>query len=61
MSDSKHDKAPYTPTQVIPKSLKQAVEDLPYWFVIGGHAVRCFCPYRPSRDVDFGALGSFPE
>jgi hypothetical protein len=39
---------------VIPKSLKQVVEDLPYWFVIGGHAVRCFCPYRPSRDVDFG-------
>jgi hypothetical protein len=30
------------------------VDDLPYWFVIGGHAVRCFCPYRPSRDVDFG-------
>jgi hypothetical protein len=30
------------------------VQDLPYWFVIGGHAVRCFCPYRPSRDVDFG-------
>jgi hypothetical protein len=26
----------------------------PFWFVIGGHAVRCFCPYRPSRDVDFG-------
>ncbi len=24
------------------------------WFVIGGHAVRCFCPYRPSVDVDFG-------
>jgi hypothetical protein len=22
--------------------------------VIGGQAVRCFCPYRPSRDVDFG-------
>jgi hypothetical protein len=30
------------------------VADLPYWFVIGGQAVRCFCPYRPSRDVDFG-------
>jgi hypothetical protein len=26
----------------------------PYWFVIGGQAVRCFCPYRPSTDVDFG-------
>jgi hypothetical protein len=47
-------KARYSPTQVIPPDLGQVVEDLPYWFVIGGHAVRCFCPYRPSRDVDFG-------
>jgi hypothetical protein len=39
---------------VIPDQLCRAVEDLPYWFVIGGQAVRCFCPYRPSRDVDFG-------
>ena len=46
--------AAYTPTQVIPPGLGEAVEELPYWFVIGGHAVRCFCPYRPSRDVDFG-------
>lgn len=30
------------------------MDDVPWWFVIGGHAVRCFCPYRPSRDVDFG-------
>jgi hypothetical protein len=30
------------------------VGDLPYWFVIGGQAMRCFHPYRPSRDVDFG-------
>lgn len=30
------------------------VENIPYWFVIGGHAVRCLCPYRPTRDVDFG-------
>jgi len=42
------------PTSVIPAPLGDAVEDIPYWFVIGGHAVRCFCPYRPSRDVDFG-------
>ena len=42
------------PLEVIPDALGQAVDDLPYWFVIGGHAVRCFCPYRPSRDVDFG-------
>ncbi len=46
--------APYAPAQVIPASLSQAVADLPYWFIIGGHAVRCFCPYRPSQDVDFG-------
>ena len=32
------------------------VEPLPYWFVIGGQAVRCLVPYRPSRDVDFGTL-----
>lgn len=42
------------PEQVIPESLAQAVAALPHWFVIGGHAVRCFCPYRPTRDVDFG-------
>ncbi len=39
---------------VIPEALSRVVEPLPYWFVIGGHAVRCLCPYRPSRDVDFG-------
>jgi hypothetical protein len=44
----------YSPTRIIPSSLSVVVRDLPYWFVIGGHAVRCFCPYRPSRDVDFG-------
>lgn len=46
--------APYTPLQVMPRALASAVEPLPYWFVIGGQAVRCFAPYRPSRDVDFG-------
>ena len=46
--------APYTPAQIMPRALAAAVEDLPYWFVIGGQAVRCFAPYRPSRDVDFG-------
>ena len=46
--------APYTPAQVMPRELAQAVDALPYWFVIGGQAVRCLCPYRPSRDVDFG-------
>jgi hypothetical protein len=42
------------PERVMPPALARAVRDLPIWFVIGGHAVRCFCPYRPSRDVDFG-------
>jgi hypothetical protein len=42
------------PIAVIPPQLGRAVDDLPYWFVIGGQAVRCICPYRPSRDVDFG-------
>jgi len=45
---------PHDPLAVIPPVLGRAVADLPYWFVIGGHAVRCFCPYRPSQDVDFG-------
>jgi hypothetical protein len=45
---------PRGPVTVIPSPLGRAVADLPYWFVIGGQAVRCFCPYRPSRDVDFG-------
>ena len=40
--------------RVIPAELARVVMELPYWFVIGGHAVRCLCPYRPSRDVDFG-------
>lgn len=47
-------KTRYAAAQVIPRELSRAVDDLPYWFVIGGHAVRTFCPYRPSRDVDFG-------
>jgi hypothetical protein len=46
--------APYRPSQVIPRELAVAVDELPYWFVIGGQAIRCFAPYRPSRDVDFG-------
>ena len=45
---------PRTPVQVMPVEIGRAVADLPYWFVIGGQAMRCFCPYRPSRDVDFG-------
>lgn len=38
----------------MPAPVGRAVADLPYWFVIGGQAMRCFYPYRPSRDVDFG-------
>ncbi len=48
---------PTRPERVIPEALATAVAPLPYWFVIGGHAVRCFCPYRPTRDVDFGVGG----
>jgi hypothetical protein len=45
---------PRRPGQVMPGPVGRAVADLPFWFVIGGQAMRCFCPYRPSRDVDFG-------
>lgn len=53
----------YRPEQVIPQELRPIVEPLAYWFVIGGHAVRCLCPYRPTRDVDFGVgeAGSLDE
>ncbi len=43
-----------SPEQVMPGPLGAVVDPLPYWFVIGGQAVRCLCPYRRSRDVDFG-------
>ena len=46
--------ARYSALQVMPPALAAAVDPIPYWFVIGGQAVRCFAPYRPSRDVDFG-------
>lgn len=46
--------APLAPAKVIPAALVQALGDTGAWFIIGGHAVRCLCPYRPSRDVDFG-------
>jgi Nucleotidyl transferase AbiEii toxin, Type IV TA system len=44
----------FEPQHVLPPRLSRALGKDPYWFVIGGHAVRCFCPYRPSDDVDFG-------
>lgn len=46
----------YSPLDVMPAVVAEAVPKQPYWFVIGGQAVRCFCPYRPSRDVDFGVV-----
>lgn len=42
----------------MPPPVSRAVADLPYWFVIGGQAMRCFCPYRPSRDVDLGVTSA---
>jgi hypothetical protein len=48
--------APRSPTEVIPEALSEVLAKERYWFLIGGHAVRCFCPYRPSRDVDLGVL-----
>lgn len=44
----------FEPKDVLPGAVARILVRDPYWFVIGGHAVRCFCPYRPSRDVDFG-------
>jgi hypothetical protein len=50
MSTRKH-----APKDVLPPPVARAMSKTePYWFVIGGQAVRCFCPYRPSTDVDFG-------
>jgi hypothetical protein len=42
------------PEAVIPPSIRDALAGVPGWFLIGGHAVRCFRPYRPSDDVDLG-------
>jgi len=44
----------YRVMDVIPQRVAALLSDEPYWFVIGGHAVRRFCPYRPSQDVDLG-------
>ena len=45
---------PRDPRSVMPERIARALPDDPYWFVIGGQAVRCLAPYRPSRDVDLG-------
>lgn len=44
----------YGPLEVLPSAVSRALGRDSVWFVIGGHAVRCFCPYRPTGDVDFG-------
>ncbi|MBK9966910.1 MAG: nucleotidyl transferase AbiEii/AbiGii toxin family protein [Holophagales bacterium] len=46
------------PIEVIPPAIGRAVASLGTWFVIGGQAMRCLCPYRPSRDVDFGVTNA---
>lgn len=43
-----------SPLEVIPPAVARAVTGVRSWFVIGGQAVRCYFPYRPSDDVDFG-------
>jgi hypothetical protein len=42
------------PLVVLPPPVARLLADVDGWFVIGGHAVRCFRPYRPSIDVDLG-------
>ncbi len=39
------------PEVAMPAAVAAVVPAHRYWFVIGGQAVRCFSPYRPSRDV----------
>jgi hypothetical protein len=48
----------HTPREVMPAAVARALDETRYWFVIGGQAVRCFCPYRPSDDVDFGVANA---
>jgi predicted nucleotidyltransferase component of viral defense system len=44
--------------QVLPDAVAKAVVNEDHWFLIGGQAVRCFVPYRPSLDVDFGVTSA---
>ncbi len=44
----------FEPEQVVPARLREALGASEGWFLIGGQAVRCLRPYRPSRDVDIG-------
>jgi hypothetical protein len=45
-----------SPLDVLPKRLAESLQADRHWFVIGGQAVRCFLPYRPSNDADFGVI-----
>jgi hypothetical protein len=45
-----------SPLDVLPRRLADSLEADRHWFVIGGQAVRCFLPYRPSNDADFGVI-----
>ncbi len=44
----------YQPHEVIPQDVAKVMAASANWFVIGGQAIRCIAPYRPSRDVDLG-------
>lgn len=43
---------------VLPERLAAHLTLERWWFVIGGQAVRCLVPYRPSRDADFGVVAA---
>lgn len=45
---------PRSPLEVLPSEVAAAIAGHRRWFLIGGQAVRCYVPYRPSHDVDFG-------
>lgn len=49
---------PHSPLAVLPSGVARALADLEHWFVIGGNAIRCLMPYRPTRDVDLGVPDS---
>ncbi len=53
-SRSRSSVSPRSPREVLPGKVVAALEGHQDWFIIGGQAVRCYVPYRPSHDVDFG-------
>ncbi len=44
----------FEPAEILPLGITNGLSKATVWFVIGGNAVRCISPYRPTRDVDFG-------